>query len=150
MQLFPQPHKVFACCRKTYVITLGWLPRNNSPRSETYGSDNWYISLHVTAQLLSLGAVGSVLCKLSSFSQVHGMLLSLHSAQSLNAVKSTPFISSDNSFSKGKSYSCLSYRHFFQVYSTLHTHFPASIGFSVETVMKQRAWVFNLGFWKPL
>lgn len=61
VQLFPQPHKVFACCRKTHVITLGWLPRNNSPRSETYGSDNCYISLYVTAQLLLLGAVGSVL-----------------------------------------------------------------------------------------
>lgn len=90
---------------------LGWLPRNNSPRSETYGSDNWYISLYVTAQLLSLGAVGSVLCKLSSFSQVHAMLLSLHSARSLNAVKSAPFISPDNGFSKGKSYNCVSYRH---------------------------------------
>lgn len=111
MQLFPQPHKVFACCRKTYVITLGWLPRNNSPRSETYGSDNWYISLCVTAQLLSLGAGGSVLCKLSSFSQVRAVLLSLHSAPSLNAVKSAPFISPDNGFSKGKAYNCLSHRH---------------------------------------
>lgn len=91
---------------------LGWLPRNNSPRSETYGSENWYISLYVAAQLLLLGAVGSVLCKLSSFSQVHAMLLSLHSAPSFKAVKAAPFISPDNGFSKGKSYIYLSQRHF--------------------------------------